>query len=61
MSYFDIVLVKDSKFFLTEVKSKHDTFSWNQTTNLLDLIGKGVSVCLVRIDKGKITEEKWIN
>jgi len=50
MSYFDMVLAKDNKFYLTEVKSTHDSFSWNQTVNLIKLKSKGVNIYLIKID-----------
>ena len=51
MNFFDIIMEKDNKFYLVEVKSKSDTFSWNQTSNLLQLSKQGINICIVRCYK----------
>ena len=48
MSFFDMILEKEGIFYLTEVKSKRDKFSWSQTINLIELSKQGINICLIR-------------
>jgi uncharacterized protein YerC len=56
MSFFDMVLLNNNKFYLTEVKSKRDNFSWNQTKNLLMIQSLGINILIIKYHDNKVIE-----